>query len=162
MALNKQNLERLHFFDNIITFNFIDLSFTLIKRKLLRLWVVSTIVQENFSCGVINFNFCSDEYLLKLNRKHLNHDYYTDIITFDIGEAGLISGDIYISVDRVKDNAKQNNTPFAKELHRVMIHGILHLCGYKDSSINEKRLMRNKENKHLAKLDLFSRENTHK
>jgi len=99
----------------------------------------------------ISFIFCSDEYLLNLNRKFLSHDYYTDVITFDNSEQFSFSGDIFISLDRVRENAVTYNQTFIDELHRVMIHGILHLVGYDDLSDEEQSIMRNKEDYYLAK-----------
>jgi rRNA maturation RNase YbeY len=96
--------------------------------------------------------FCSDEYLLDVNKKYLNHDYYTDIITFDYVEDKIISGDIFISSDRVRENANQFNVSFEMELFRIIIHGILHLLGYKDKTKKDKSLMTEKENFYLSRL----------
>jgi rRNA maturation RNase YbeY len=100
--------------------------------------------------GDINFIFCSDEYLLKINKQFLNHDYYTDIITFDYSSDTLLSGDLFISVERVLENSKIYKTVFQEELRRVMIHGILHLMGYKDSTNEESQKMREAENGALS------------
>ncbi len=97
---------------------------------------------------------CSDEYLLDINKKFLSHDYYTDIITFDYTEGKRISGELYISIDRVKENAKQLGVSFPNELHRVMIHGVLHLCGYKDKTRKDREMMRTKEDQKLKMLKL--------
>lgn len=97
----------------------------------------------------LRFIFCSDAYLLEINRQYLQHDYYTDIITFDLGEAGNIDGEIYISVERVKENAGLMQTSFKEELHRVIFHGVLHLCGYKDKLKSERLEMRSKEDRLL-------------
>ena len=105
--------------------------------------------QEAKILGDISIIFVSDSYLLEMNQKYLNHDYYTDIITFDYCEMNIVSGDLFISVDRVQENADTFNVDFLTELHRVMIHGVLHLCGYKDKSDDEERLMRELENKYL-------------
>lgn len=102
--------------------------------------------------GEISINLCSDDHLLQINKKHLNHDYYTDIITFELSENNEISGDLYISTDRVLDNAKQLNITFHVELNRVIIHGILHLCGYKDKTKAQQKEMREKENYYLSLL----------
>jgi rRNA maturation RNase YbeY len=100
----------------------------------------------------ISFNFCSDKYILELNNSSLKHNYYTDIITFELNQKNEeIEGDIYISIDRVKENAKVLNESIINELHRVIIHGVLHLCGYKDKSSKESKMMRNKENYYLNK-----------
>lgn len=100
----------------------------------------------------LNVIFCSDEYLLNINKQYLQHDYYTDIITFDLSEnkKGAITAELYISIDRVRDNAKQNKTPFYKEIHRVIFHGLLHLLGYKDKLKKDQILMRQMEDKLLA------------
>lgn len=126
-----------------------DTSFKIKDRLALRRWVNKTILNEGRKPGEINYIFCSDQYLLDLNRSALDHDYYTDIITFDYCEENLISGDLFISVDRVADNATQLGNSFLDELHRVMIHGVLHLCGYKDKSKKDEQLMRKKEDYYL-------------
>lgn len=103
------------------------------------------IKKEGVKAGEINYIFCSDEYLHSLNQTYLDHNTLTDIITFDQSEANDIAGDIYISIDRVKDNARHRTIPFSEELHRVMIHGILHLTGLNDKTTKEKQFMREKE-----------------
>ena len=108
-----------------------------------------TIEEEGFLLGDITVIFVTDGYLLEMNKKHLNHDYYTDIITFDYCEENIISGDLFISVDRVRENAATFDSPFLQELKRVMIHGVLHLCGYKDKTKEEEENMRSLENKYL-------------
>lgn len=113
-------------------------------------WISKVCLSENHQLGDISIIFCSDEYLLELNRIHLDHDYYTDIITFDYTDNQIVSGDLFISVDRVRENASDFNVSFQHELHRVMIHGVLHLCGYKDKSDDEEKLMRSKENNALS------------
>ncbi|HCP93776.1 MAG TPA: rRNA maturation RNase YbeY [Bacteroidetes bacterium] len=135
-----------------ISFNTVDTSYTVKHKKNLRSWIKETISKEKKSLGEISFNFCSDEYLLSVNKEHLNHDYYTDIITFDFCENDIISGDIYISIDRVKENAKTENRTINNELHRVIIHGILHLCGYKDKKPADASVMREKEDFYLSLL----------
>lgn len=115
-------------------------------------WIQNVISKEGFDCGEINYIFCDDEYLLKLNIDYLDHDTLTDIISFDYTMGNLISGDIYISVPRVKENADLFNTSFENELHRVIIHGILHYCGYKDKSNVQKGIMRSKEDEYLNTL----------
>ncbi len=112
--------------------------------------VVSHLIkEENKEEGDLTLIFCSDEYLLEINNKHLNHDYYTDIITFDYSQKKNISGDLFISIDRVKENAKEFSVPFLNELSRVVVHGVLHLCGYNDKTEEEKKQMRKLENKYL-------------
>ena len=113
-------------------------------------WISKVCVDENYNLGDISLIFCSDEYLLDMNRTHLDHDYYTDIITFDYTDNQIVSGDLFISIDRVRDNANDFNVSFEHELHRVIIHGVLHLCGYKDKSDDEEKLMRTKENNALS------------
>jgi rRNA maturation RNase YbeY len=115
-------------------------------------WISQTIINEGKTVGEINIIFCNDEYLLKINQEHLTHDYYTDIITFDYSENTLISGDLFISKDRVEENAEEYKVSFENELNRVIIHGILHLIGYNDKSELEIKEMRTKENYYLDKL----------
>ena len=113
-------------------------------------WLKHAIRLEKKALGEINYIFCDDEYLLKKNQDFLNHDTLTDIITFDYSEENKLSADIFISIERVKENALIFAVPFEKELKRVIIHGILHLIGYKDKSEEETKTMRNKENFYLA------------
>jgi probable rRNA maturation factor len=113
-------------------------------------WLELVAVSENKTLGELSFVFCSDEFLLKINQDHLNHDTYTDIITFDYSDNGLISGEIYISTERVKENAGRFSVSEINELHRVMAHGVLHLCGYGDKSEFETQLMRDKENEKIG------------
>lgn len=108
---------------------------------------------ENRTLGDVNYILCSDAYLLDINRQYLNHDYYTDVISFDYCEDNVISGDIFISVDTVADNAKEYGVTFEKELARVMIHGVLHFVGYNDKSDEEVPVMRAKENQYLSLFD---------
>lgn len=112
-------------------------------------WLEKAILNEGYEIGDINLIFCDDEYLLGLNQQYLQHDYYTDIITFDYTERKLVSGDLFISIDRVNDNAAQIGVTPKLELARVMVHGVLHLCGYKDKNPGEKEVMTNKENFYL-------------
>ena len=106
--------------------------------------------------GEVSVVFCSDAYLLTINQDHLNHDYYTDIITFDYCEGPLVSGELYISVDRVKDNAKTHKELFDKELRRVIVHGVLHLLGYLDKSKAEQKQMTHLENKWLTTFNILN------
>lgn len=115
-------------------------------------WIQETIQAEKKQVGEINVIFCSDEHLLKMNIEHLKHDYYTDIISFDYSESDIVSGDLFISKDRVEDNAKQYNVSFNSEIHRVIIHGVLHLLTYNDKTEEQKKQMREKENFYLDKL----------
>ncbi|TAE42232.1 MAG: rRNA maturation RNase YbeY [Sphingobacteriales bacterium] len=128
-----------------------EVSYTLKHKNKLRQWINQTILHEKHQLESLNFIFCSDNYLLTLNRQYLHHNTYTDIITFDNSEtSGLIIGDIFISIDRIKENAKTFNSSFTNELHRVMIHGTLHLLGYKDKSAKAKKLMTQKEDEYLG------------
>jgi probable rRNA maturation factor len=148
---NKAGMELLPY-SGEIHFNNID-STTIVKHKTaLRKWVNTTIKKEGFVLGEISYNFCSDNTLLEINKQHLNHDFYTDIITFDLNESNYIIGDIYISTERVKENAKTQQTTYTNELHRVLVHGILHLCGYKDKTKKEATTMREKEDYYLSLL----------
>ena len=113
-------------------------------------WIAKTIESEGKSEGDISYIFCDDDYLLDINVKYLNHNTLTDIISFDYTDEGLISGDIFISIDRIKENAQKYNVSFEDELYRVMIHGILHFCGYKDKTKEEEQLMRSKEDYYLS------------
>ncbi len=120
-------------------------------KTVIKKWLQETIVSEGYQLAELNFIFCSDEYLLRVNQDFLQHDYYTDVITFDNSEElKTILGDIFISIDRVKDNAKQNNATTHDELCRIMIHGTLHLLGYKDKTKKAKTEMTSKEDFYLA------------
>ena len=150
----------------MISFNNEDIQFNLKNKTNLKNWIVSTIEKKKKKTGDISFVFCSDAFLLEMNKEYLNHDTYTDIITFDYsGESsetsksplpplqrGNISGDIFISIDRVKENADKFSKSFEDELHRVIIHGVLHLLGYKDKSKIAKTEMRKQENRCLKAL----------
>ncbi|MFN5543782.1 MAG: rRNA maturation RNase YbeY [Bacteroidota bacterium] len=152
MAKNKQKQDSLPCSTSQISFNFIDMGPFLRNRKEIRRCIILCINKENKTPGEITFNFCSDKRLLKMNKNYLKHDFYTDIITFDFSENNLISGDIYISKERVKENAAELNDAFHVELKRVMVHGVLHLCGYKDKTRAEKEKMRKKEDECLSLL----------
>ncbi len=111
--------------------------------------IVQLFDKEGFTCGDISVVFCSDTYLLSLNKKYLNHDYFTDIITFPYNEGELINGDLFVSLDRAKENAIDNNEAFSREISRLVIHGCLHLCGFNDKSREEITVMRLKEEEYL-------------
>lgn len=129
-----------------------DISFSLKNKGLVRKWIKQTIIDESHKLRELNFIFCSDQYLLSINQQFLNHDTYTDIITFDNSDKeGLIIGDIFISVDRVQENAKSFKTNLEDELQRVMIHGTLHLLGYPDKGKEAKAIMTQKEDFYLSK-----------
>lgn len=133
-----------------IFFHFLEGGITLAERRRLKLFIASLFKKEKKRVAAIRFIFCSDDYLLVVNRQFLQHDFYTDIITFDLSEPGQpINAEIYISVDRVKDNAFQFGSSLQIELHRVIFHGALHLCGYGDKKKKEALIMRQKEDKYL-------------
>ena len=115
-------------------------------------WLESLILSEHKKIGDINYIFCDDEYLLQVNRDYLQHDYYTDIISFDYVKGKTISGDIFVSLPRVSENAESMSKDFTSELHRVLAHGVLHLCGYKDKTEEEITEMRNKEDFYIKQL----------
>ncbi len=114
-------------------------------------WLEDLIHNEGKKPGKISYIFCDDEYLLEINRRYLEHDYYTDIITFDYCRGKIVAGDIFVSLQRVKDNAKNVGTDYEHELNRVLAHGILHLCGYPDKTPEQQEIMRSKENFYLEK-----------
>jgi len=130
-----------------------DSNFSLEYPQLITHWIKSVFTQENCEFITVNFVFCSDTYLHELNMKYLQHDTLTDVITFAYSKKP-IEGDIFISIDRVNDNAKSFKVDFIVELHRVMIHGILHLIGYNDKTEAEQQEMRQMENKYLLLLDV--------
>jgi probable rRNA maturation factor len=125
---------------------------TLRDRRRLKAFILKIFERHRKKLSSLNIIFCSDEYLLEINRQHLNHDYYTDVITFNLADDGddAIEGEIYISVDRVRDNATQAGESFNNELHRVIFHGILHLCGFKDKTARNKLIMTKQEDLVLA------------
>jgi rRNA maturation RNase YbeY len=133
-----------------------NIRFTLKNKEIIRQWISKTIKSEGFKkVGELSLIFCDDEYLLSINQQYLDHDTYTDIITFDNSEdEEVISGDIFISIDRIKENASLFKVEESHELHRVIIHGILHLCGYLDHSKEEKKLMTEKEEQYLKELPI--------
>ncbi|QBN19265.1 rRNA maturation RNase YbeY [Flavobacterium nackdongense] len=133
----------------MIEFNY-ETEFALDNEAAISNWISDVIVSEDKKLGEINYIFCDDEYLLQINKEHLQHDYYTDIISFDYTIGNEISGDMFISIERVKDNAVDFNVSFEDELRRVMVHGVLHYCGYKDKSESDVVLMRSKEDEKLA------------
>ena len=120
------------------------------NRKTLKLFIQKLFKQEKTNLEQLDYIFCTDEFLLQMNQQYLKHNYFTDIITFNLSEnTNTIVGEVYISIDRVKENAIQFNTSYVQELHRVLFHGALHLCGYKDKSKKDQVLMRQKENFYL-------------
>jgi probable rRNA maturation factor len=129
----------------VITFNS-ETTFNLQNEAKTTTWIERVVVSEGFVIGEINYIFCDDTYLNHINKEFLKHDSFTDIISFDYSLGKQINGDIYISIDRVLDNAEKYNVTFENELRRVMIHGVLHYMGYKDKTTEEKKVMRLKEN----------------
>lgn len=135
-----------------INFSNENIVFELKQKTKLKNWIETIIKKEKHSLGNLNYTFVSDESLLKINVDFLKHNTYTDIITFNYNEGKKISGDIFISIERVKENAEKFDVSPEEELHRVMIHGVLHLCGYKDKSKSDSDLMRKKEDQSLKML----------
>lgn len=135
----------------MVIFNY-ETDFQLENESDYEQWIDAIIASEDKEPGEINYIFCDDDYLLNLNQEYLNHDTLTDIISFDYCIGDLISGDIFISVERVKDNAKDYEVSFTNELLRVLAHGVLHYCGYKDKTDDDAKLMRTKEQE---KINMF-------
>lgn len=133
----------------MIDFNY-ETEFTLENEEAIINWLSKVILSENKKEGEINYIFCDDDYLHKINLEHLGHDTLTDIISFDYTVGNEINGDVFISIERVKDNAVDFDVLFDEELKRVLVHGILHYCGYKDKTDNDAFVMRNKEDEKLA------------
>ncbi len=133
-------MDSIHFFSE-------DTTYALEQAQVTQDWVASVISNHDQQVEALNFIFCSDDYLLDINRTYLNHDYYTDIITFDNRESDSdnLESDIFISIDRIQDNASSLDIPFDRELHRVIIHGVLHLLGWNDKTEEQKEAMREKE-----------------
>lgn len=128
----------------MISFNY-ELDFKLEDEAIYSDWISKVISSENKNEGEINYIFCDDNYLIELNQQYLDHDTLTDIISFDYSEGNNLQGDVFISIERVRDNASDFNVPFDEELKRVLVHGVLHYCGYKDKSEEDEKLMRQKE-----------------
>jgi probable rRNA maturation factor len=128
------------------------LDFSIPKREEVKKWLIKIAKSEKRKCGRLSYFFCTDKYLHALNKQFLGHDTYTDIITFDYSNGDEISGEIFISIDRVKENSKKYEQAFNNELMRIMIHGVLHLCGYGDKTPEQKKKTRQKENKSLELL----------
>jgi rRNA maturation RNase YbeY len=134
-----------------ISFNHADSKVALANRVALKSFIEKRVKKEGYSIETLTYVFCSDKYLLKMNKDFLSHNYYTDIISFDLSETpGNLIGEVYISVDRVKDNAKTHGTSLKEELHRVIFHGALHFCGYKDKKPTDTKKMRQMEDRWLA------------
>lgn len=133
-----------------------DVNYVLVSKQKIRSWLLQVIDQEQKELGTVSYIFCSDNYLLTMNRQYLKASYFTDVITFDYTEGVFISGDVFISIDRVKENAKLYQQKYFQEMLRVILHGILHLCGYKDKTSQEIKQMREKEDYYLQKFDLVN------
>jgi len=132
---------------------FFELNFKFKGKKILTNWIKNIIEAQNYKLGTINYIFVDDNEILRINQQYLSHNYYTDIITFNYNKENKINSDIYISIERVKDNSIQFKTDFKEEFLRVVIHGILHLLGYNDSTNEEKLRMREIENTQIQKID---------
>ncbi|MEO8254234.1 MAG: rRNA maturation RNase YbeY [Flavobacterium sp.] len=133
----------------MINFNY-ENDFNLDNEEAIATWLSAVIVSEKKKEGEINYIFCDDDYLHKINLEYLNHDTLTDIISFDYTVGNELNGDVFVSVERVHDNAKDFNVSFEEELKRVLVHGVLHYCGYKDKGEESERLMRSKEDEKIA------------
>lgn len=136
-------------YQRMITYQSEDIKMPSIKKRETTEWIKAVAASYQKKVGEIAYIFCSDEKILEVNRQYLEHDYYTDIITFDYTEGNRISGDLFISLDTVRTNAEQFGQPYERELHRVIIHGILHLCGINDKGPGEREIMEEAENKAL-------------
>jgi len=135
-----------------IHFYFHDRNTALRDRKKLKVFIEKLFIAEKKSLANLSYIFCSDEYLLEINKGFLKHDFYTDVITFDLSETkNDIQGEVYISIDRIKENAKEMGISFMEEMHRVIFHGALHLCGYTDKKKEDILVMRTMENKYIKK-----------
>ena len=139
---------------NTIRFFYENISLKKVRKRQLKKNIQELIVEEGLVTGNISVIFCNDEYLLEINSKYLNHHYYTDIITFNYCNQNIISGDLFISLDRVKENAISFKVKEEVEIQRVVFHGVLHLLGYNDKSVKEKRKMREKEDYYLDKFSI--------
>ena len=133
----------------MISFNY-ETDFELSNETAISNWLSQVILSESKKEGDINYVFCDDEYILEINKQYLDHDYYTDIISFDYSVGNELHGDVFVSIERVRENAADFDVTFDEELKRVVIHGILHYIGYKDKSEEEELLMRQKENEKIA------------
>ena len=139
----------------MVNYYFEDTAFKLKAKTKIKNWLKLVAESEVYTLGNVSVIFCSDNYILDINQRFLQHDYFTDIITFDYSEGSKISGDLFISVDSVEENSIEYGTDFENELHRVIVHGILHLIGYDDHTDEDVRIMRSKENYYLSLYDLL-------
>ena len=138
----------------MISYQSIDIAMPKIKRRATTKWIRSVAATYGKKVGEVAYIFVNDDKILEVNRQYLQHDYYTDIITFDDSEGDVISGDLFISLDTVRSNSEQQGTAYEEELHRVIIHGILHLCGLNDKGPGEREIMEAAENKALKLMNL--------
>ncbi|MFM9006403.1 MAG: rRNA maturation RNase YbeY [Flavobacteriales bacterium] len=138
-----------------IHFHSVDIDHALKHKNAVKRWIIDCVSRENLRLKDLNIMFCSDENLLEINRQFLNHDYYTDIITFNYNSPGYISGELYISIPRVQDNALKFQSTELTELYRVIIHGVMHLCGYNDKTKKDAEIMRKKEDDCLSIIAKF-------
>ena len=139
----------------MVSYFFEDTDFKLKAKTKIKYWLKLVAESEVYTLGNISIICCSDNYILDINQKFLQHDYFTDIITFDYSEGSRISGDLFISVDSVRENSVEYGTDFTDELHRVIVHGVLHLIGYDDHTDEETSVMRSKEDYYLSLFDLI-------
>ena len=137
----------------MISYNAENVKMPQIKKREVTKWIRNVAASYGRTVGEVGYLFCDDEKILEVNREYLQHDYYTDIITFDYDEGNQINGDLVISLDTVRSNAELFNKPYEEELYRVIIHGILHLCGINDKGPGEREIMENFENKEIVLLD---------
>jgi len=133
-----------------------DITYSIKNKRIIKKWITEIINNHNFGVGDINIIFTSDENLLKINKTYLNHNYYTDIITFNYNSKNIISGDLYISINRVQENYIEYSQSFIDKLLRVIIHGILHLLCFNDKTDTQKKIMREKENNSLKQLEKYN------
>jgi probable rRNA maturation factor len=133
----------------MLDINFVDQDDLQLDEEKLQSWLAKVVEKHNCELGEVTYVFCSDDYLLEVNKQYLNHDYFTDIITFDYTDNSVVSGDLFISLDRIRDYSNTQNIEMMNELHRVMVHGVLHLCGFKDKSKEEELMMRHLEDEAL-------------
>ena len=134
----------------MISYHSENISMPPIKRRDTTRWLRTVAASYGCKIGELGYVFCDDDKILEINRQYLNHDYYTDIITFDYTEGRILNGDIYISLDTVRSNALQQHTDYTEELHRVIVHGVLHLCGINDKGPGERAVMQEAEDRALA------------
>lgn len=133
----------------MISFHY-EIDFKLTSERAFKSWLSQVVLSEEKTTGDINYIFCDDEYLLKINVDYLNHDTLTDIISFDYSIGNILHGDIFISIERVRENAAKFKVSFEEELKRVMVHGVLHYCGFKDKTVKDQKIMRAKEDEKIA------------